>query len=493
MDGLLVVAALVILAIPVAIVALLIGQSGLRTRLSAAEKKIFALQAALYETGKGETVASKAVLEPAPGVKISKAAEEAADQPTAKAPPLPKAQPVAIAQSAPPPVARSEPRPPSPIAKALSDFGPWLQENWFYAVSAASLALAGIFLVQYGMENGLLPPRARVAAALAFGGALIGVGEFVRRRFGDGTQSATAYLPSVFSGAGIVTLFGAILSARMLYDLIGGGAAMGGMVIIALIAVVLGWMHGPLLVAVGVIGAYAAPVVLESSNTDASPLFGFFAIVAVLGLGVDTIRRWGWISALTLVLAYLMGFALLLGGGGAVLTAGQVYFAVLPLLAILIPARSLVPDHAGLPVTLGVLGRMTLGGKDRGLQWPTFPTLMAFSSVVASCVILLIMYKPGEGEIWLSIAILTVMSVVLISWSNRAPALQDAALLPPLTLLLSVFARRRTVAPRTALLSIPTPRMWMHRFRGSLRSSFALAWQSRSSRCGVRCKVGNSV
>ena len=243
------------------------------------------------------------------------------------------------------------------------------------------------------------------------------------------------------SGAGIVTLFGAILSARMLYDLIGGGAAMGGMVIVALIAVVLGWMHGPLLVAVGVIGAYAAPVVLESSNTDASPLFGFFAIVAVLGLGVDTIRRWGWISALTLVLAYFMGFALILGGGGSVLTTGQVYFAVLPLLAILIPARSLVPDHSGPPALLGVLGRMTLGAKERGLQWPAFPTLLAFSSVAASCVILLAMWKPGEGDIWLSVAILAVMSVVLISWSNRAPALQDAALLPPLTLLLSVFAQ----------------------------------------------------
>ena len=125
------------------------------------------------------------------------------------------------------------------------------------------------------MENGLLPPRARVAAALAFGAGLIGVGEYIRRRFGDGAQSATAYLPSVFSGAGIVTLFGAILSARMLYDLIGGGGAMGGMVIVAVVAVVLGWMHGPLLVAVGVIGAYAAPVVLESSNTDASPLLTF--------------------------------------------------------------------------------------------------------------------------------------------------------------------------------------------------------------------------
>ena len=31
-----------------------------------------------------------------------------------------------------------------------------------------SLALAGIFLVQYGVENGLLPPTARVIAALVF-------------------------------------------------------------------------------------------------------------------------------------------------------------------------------------------------------------------------------------------------------------------------------------------------------------------------------------
>ena len=440
MDGLLVLAALVILAIPVTLIALVIGQSGLRSRLNAAEDKIRALQTALDDGGAAKAQAAKTVDKSLRDVADTQLPPERESKLT---PPIPKAPlpPAAVAQSAPPPVVRSAPRAPSAVAKALADFGPWLQENWFYAVSAASLALAGIFLVQYGMENGLLPPRARVAAALAFGAALIGVGEFIRRRFGDGAQSATAYLPSVFSGAGIVTLFGGILSASMLYDLIGGGVAMGGMVVVALIAVVLGWMHGPLLVAVGVIGAYAAPVVLESSNTDASPLFGFFATVAVLGLGVDTIRRWGWISALTLVLAYLMGFALLLGGGGKVLTAGQVYFAVLPLLAVLIPARSLMPDHAGPPALLGVLGRMTLGAKDRGGQWPAFPTLLAFSSVAASCVILLVMWKPGEGEIWLSVALLSVMSVVLIIWSHRAPALQDAALLPPLTLLLSIFAQ----------------------------------------------------
>ena len=40
-----------------------------------------------------------------------------------------------------------------------------MQRNWIYVVSAASLALAGVFLVQYSVQNGLLPPAARVIAA----------------------------------------------------------------------------------------------------------------------------------------------------------------------------------------------------------------------------------------------------------------------------------------------------------------------------------------
>ena len=444
MDGLLVIGALVVLGIPITLIALIVGLSGARNRISEAEQEIKQLRFevdALRERGVVPCGASKTPVTPEAAKPRKVVAQTVqpdvvkTSMPASVEQPPKSVPPIIQVQTSP------QPRPPSPVAQALADFGPWLQQNWFYAVSAASLALAGIFLVQYGMENGLLPPRARVAFALAFGAALIGAGEFIRRRFGDDEQSATAYLPSVFSGAGIVTLFGAILSARMLYDLIGGGAAMIGMVIVALVAIVLGWLHGPLLVAVGVIGAYAAPVVLESSNTDTSPLFGFFTIVAVLGLGVDTIRRWGWISALTLALAYVMGFALILRGGGAVAWTGQLYFSALPLLAILIPARSLVPDHAGSPALLGLLGRMTIGAKVRGVVWPTFPTLLAFTSVAVSTAILLIMWRPGAGELWLSVGLLAVLSVILISWSDRAPALQDAAVLPPIALLMSVLAQ----------------------------------------------------
>ncbi|MFM2390449.1 MAG: hypothetical protein RLZZ437_2004, partial [Pseudomonadota bacterium] len=52
----------------------------------------------------------------------------------------------------------------------------WLKANWIYAVSAASLGLAGIFFVQYGMERGLLPPALRVTMGILFGLALVAAG-----------------------------------------------------------------------------------------------------------------------------------------------------------------------------------------------------------------------------------------------------------------------------------------------------------------------------
>ncbi|WP_457646605.1 DUF2339 domain-containing protein, partial [Profundibacter sp.] len=45
----------------------------------------------------------------------------------------------------------------------------WLQANWFLAVAALSMALAGVFFVQYGIENGYLTPFWRVMGALALG------------------------------------------------------------------------------------------------------------------------------------------------------------------------------------------------------------------------------------------------------------------------------------------------------------------------------------
>ena len=108
-------------------------------------------------------------------------------------------------------------------------------------------------------------------------------------------------MPSTFSGAGIVTLFAAVLSARLLYGFIGPELALVGMALVGGLALVLGWFYGPLLAAVGVIGAMAAPFIIGGSSDTPSWLFAYFALVTIVGLAIDTLRRWAWVSVVSLV------------------------------------------------------------------------------------------------------------------------------------------------------------------------------------------------
>lgn len=417
MESLLVLVGLIVLAIPISIIVLMVGQSRLRKRVMQLEQQIKALSA------DDAAPLPKQPFEPVPSA--------------AKAPPKPAPWSApTIEEEASEPEDRETPQEPEGAIvfreDRLSALGAWLRENWFYAVSALSLALAGIFLVQYGVENGLLPPTARVLAALAFGTVLIAAGEIVRRRFGDDEASATAYLPSVFSGAGLVTLFGGILAARQLYYLIGPEAALAGMIAIALVGLVLGWFHGPLLAAVGLIGAFAAPFLVGGSSQDPSWLYGYFFVVAVLGLGIDTVRRWAWISVLTLIGAYAA--ALLLVLSSPLTEPAYLTFATaLALIAIAIPARRPWPDHNG-PMVLELIRRK------KGDPWPEFPTRLAFGSVLTSSVILSLHWADSSGEFWLTVALFVVLLLALIFWAKDAWALQDAAIFPAAGLLWSVFS-----------------------------------------------------
>jgi len=71
-------------------------------------------------------------------------------------------------------------------------------------------------MVQYGIEHGVLSPFWRVMAAFGFGGVLVAAGEYTRRRYGDEGEDAMRHVPSVLSGAGVITLFAGVLSARLM-------------------------------------------------------------------------------------------------------------------------------------------------------------------------------------------------------------------------------------------------------------------------------------
>ena len=86
--------------------------------------------------------------------------------------------------------------------------------------SSAMLAVIHALVLGMGVGTLLAGPLSDAFGrrpVILFGAALIAFGEWVRHRWGDDPDKATAYLPSVFSGAGIVAMAnaGADIRAEM--------------------------------------------------------------------------------------------------------------------------------------------------------------------------------------------------------------------------------------------------------------------------------------
>ncbi|MEM9386039.1 MAG: DUF2339 domain-containing protein [Pseudomonadota bacterium] len=190
-------------------------------------------------------------------------------------------------------------------------WGLHLQQHWMTWLGGACVALAGIFLVRYSMDRGWLGPLARIVAALATGGALLGVAEYLRRRQG-GAQPALAAL----AGAGCITLYGALLAAMRLYDLIGPGAAFGAMALVALGTMGLALLHGPVLAAFGMLGAYLVPIFVSTGTGDVRIVLIYALIISASALLLlrYVYRPWLWWGAVAGALGWWL---LSLGASGA--------------------------------------------------------------------------------------------------------------------------------------------------------------------------------
>jgi uncharacterized membrane protein len=324
----------------------------------------------------------------------------------------------------------------------------WLRDNWVYAVAALSLTFAGVFLVQYGIDKGILSPRVRVICSLALGAALIAAGEWVRRRGGDDDADLTAFLPSTLSGAGIVTLFSAIVAARQLYDLIGPETAFAGLVAVAALAMLLGWVCGQFLTAIGIVGSVAAPFIVGGRSEDPAWLILYFALIACVGLGVDAFKRSAWVSVLSLALP-TVGAALIhaatMGSGVHLLTYG----AVLAVAATVVPGLSPVPEHGG-ALSFRALHRLGPAG------WSEFPTRLAAAAVLILIGIATVVSTASAGSFALSLIVLAA-ALTGLALLPRSPALEDLALPVALALLWIVWAQGAWDLSASAFLRLADP------------------------------------
>ena len=145
-----------------------------------------------------------------------------------------------------------------------------------------------------------------------------------------------------------------------------------------------------------------APFIVAGETAAGPWLYAYFALITGVGLAVDAVRRWAWVSVLALVLGYGTGALMLIADAGvpgwiAMLTA-------LALMAVILPPLSVVPRHAG-PFTL----QSFLAGAKAG--WPVFPTRLAAGAALASTIGLLFIAQAAPAEAMFALAALTLLAL----------------------------------------------------------------------------------
>jgi uncharacterized membrane protein len=185
-------------------------------------------------------------------------------------------------------------------------------------IGGAALFVAGILLIRYSIEVGLVTPAARMIGAGAFGLLLVGLSEYARSsRFADEPRIA-----QVLAGAGLAILYATPYASYVLYQLIGTGTASAAMVAVTGAALVMSLRHGAPTAIMGLIGGFLTPALVGDSDSGALPLLAYLALLNLVLFAIAWRRGWTWLAAAALLLSFLWTGYLLVRPPAAALAAG---------------------------------------------------------------------------------------------------------------------------------------------------------------------------
>ncbi len=170
--------------------------------------------------------------------------------------------------------------------------------RWLPWLGGGTVVLAVVFLVKYSVDMGWLGPAARCLLGALLGVATIGAGEWLRR---SPLQRAIAVVqapqtPPVLTGAGVSMLFVSIYAAYGLYGLMPPLVAFAMLAAVWTAAVLLSLLHGPYVAALGILGGFAVPILVQTGHPSAYALFPYLTAVTAAALAVVRHKGWGWLA-----------------------------------------------------------------------------------------------------------------------------------------------------------------------------------------------------
>ncbi|MEP6263402.1 MAG: DUF2339 domain-containing protein [Erythrobacter sp.] len=312
-----------------------------------------------------------------------------------------------------------------------------------------ALAISGIFLVRYSIEAGLITPRVRVLLSVVFGLGLIAGAEAAYR---FEMKLRDERVRQALAGAGLATLFGSFYLAGSGYGLIGAGAAFVGLAAVTAAAIALSHRFGLPCAIVGLVGGFAAPVLVDSDGANI-PLLALYLALVTGGLAWTGQRQGrSWLGYAAMVGGLGWGFLMMLGGfggtsdilafGGYLIVLGTVLPAFmsmrsgpsLPQIAAgaiaTLQMAYLVDDGGYSPLTWGLY--LLIAGALAYLGWRN-PNLRAGSAVAAAVGLWLLAFWPNPEPIQFALVCAAQMLIfagvpLALQWRGKANLLDIAQL-----------------------------------------------------------------
>ena len=277
--------AILFLAIPVISIVALTTALGSRERLQQLQQRVAALEAARSAPPPTATPA-----EPAPPPPVTP----------------PRAEPAAVQ----PPPEIPVPPPPRAAAPPSATLEERFGTQWVVWIGGLALALGGIFLVRYTIEQGLLGPGVRIFLGALFAGLLIAAGEWTRRNeVAAGIAAVSSrHIPSILTAAGTVAAYATVYATYALYDFLSPATAFVLLGIVALATLAAALLHGPALAGLGVAGAFVTPVLVSSDAPNYWALYVYLAVVTAAAFALARMRLWRWLAITAVVLSALWTF-----------------------------------------------------------------------------------------------------------------------------------------------------------------------------------------
>jgi uncharacterized membrane protein len=214
--------------------------------------------------------------------------------------------PAASSETA-PEIASTPPAAPPPLPPPDRGFEETVGTRWVVWIGGLTLALGGFFMVRYSIDAGLLGPGVRTLLGGLFALALLAAGEWTRRKESISAIEAlpVANIPAILTAAGTAVAFATVYAAYALYGFLVPATAFVLLGLVALGTLAAALLHGPALAGLGVVGAFATPVLVSSDKPDFWALYVYLAIVTAAAFGLARVRLWRWLAVTTIAFALL--------------------------------------------------------------------------------------------------------------------------------------------------------------------------------------------